>query len=316
EQVYDGIAEELELLDGAHAGFNLQDVHDGKTTPVFFGSAVSNFGVELLLKGFLEFSTRPLPRSVGEGIIPLEGPTFSAFVFKIQTNMNPQHRDRMVFARICSGRFYRDMTVFNTRYGREVRIAYSHSLFGQGREIANEAYAGDIIGFITNADFQIGDTISSDPALCYNEIPRFAPECFAYVQNKSISSYKSFRKGLDHLLAEDIVQSFVLEDHGSNLPLLGAVGPLQFEVLQYRLRDEYSVETSLEMKQWNVLRWLDDTSDHKASELELPYDCVYGRDDRGRPVLLFTSEWSMEYFLKNNQGVVVHDSPRELEVAK
>ena len=308
-EVYEEINEELELLDMAHGGLDLQDVHEGKTTPVFFGSAVSNFGVELLLEGFLEFSTTPLPRNAGEVPVPLEGPPFSAFVFKIQTNMNPQHRDRMVFARVCSGKFSRDMTVYNTRHGKEVRISYSHSLFGQGREIANEAYAGDIIGFVSNSDFQIGDTLSSDPGLTFNEIPRFAPECFAYIQNRSISSYKSFRKGLDHLLAEDIVQPFIMKDNAGNLPLLGAVGPLQFEVLQYRLRDEYGVETNLEEKQWTVLRWLDEAGVDDLDELDLPYDCSPGHDEQGRPVLLFKSEWSMQYFLKNNPEAVLHDSP-------
>ncbi len=295
EPSYRQIMEEIECYDVA-TGIDLAEVHAGRTTPVFFGSASNNFGVEHLLRGFLEYSKEPLPRKAGDTVIPLEGPPFSAFVFKIQTNMNPQHRDRMVFARVCSGRFVRDMTAWNTRNGREVRISNSHNLFGRERETADEAYAGDIIGFVTNADFRIGDTISSDPGLRYNEIPRFAPECFAYIQSVSSSGYKSFRKGLDHLLAEDIVQSFFLKNHASNLPLLGAVGPLQFEVLQYRLRDEYGVESNLEMKPWSVTRWLGDARGTDNPDISLPQSCVQGADDRGRPVFLFPDIWSMQYF--------------------
>ncbi|MCU0845711.1 MAG: peptide chain release factor 3 [Spirochaetes bacterium] len=309
EPSYGQIMEEIEMLDVAHGGFDLTEVHGGRTTPVFFGSASNNFGVEHLLKGFLEYSKEPLPRKAGDVTIPLEGPPFSAFVFKIQTNMNPQHRDRMVFARVCSGRFFRDMTVFNTRSGKEVRISNSHNMFGRERETANEAFAGDIIGYVTNADFRIGDTLSSDPGLRYNEIPRFAPECFAYIQNVSSSGYKSFRKGLDHLLAEDIVQSFFLKNHPGNLPLLGAVGPLQFEVLQYRLRDEYGVESSLEMKPWGVTRWLGDEQATDNPDISLPHGCAQGTDDRGRPVILFPDVWSMQYFLGNNPALRLYDSP-------
>ena len=309
ETSYRQIIEEIEMLDMAHEGLDLAAVHAGKTTPVFFGSASNNFGVEHLLDRFLEYSREPLPRGSNGSMIPIEGPPFSAFVFKIQTNMNPQHRDRMVFARVCSGKFERDMTVWNTRSRREVRISNSHSMFGRERETADEAYAGDIIGFVTNADFRIGDTLSTDPELRYNEIPRFAPECFAYVQNVSSSSYKSFRKGLDHLLAEDIVQSFFLKNHQGNLPLLGAVGPLQFEVLQYRLKDEYGVDSNLEMKPWSVTRWLGDAEGTNGGSLSLPHGCAEGADDRGRPVILFSDIWSMQYFTGNNPRIRLYDSP-------
>ncbi len=225
--------------------------------------------------------------------------------------MNPQHRDRMVFARVCSGKFIRDMTVYNTRSGKEVRISNSHSIFGRDREISNEAYPGDIIGFITNADFRIGDTISSDPSLCFNEIPRFAPECFAYIQSASFSNYKSFRKGLDHLLAEDIVQTFYPRDSGNNLPLLGAVGPLQFDVLQYRLNDEYGVETNLDIKQWSVLRWLDTNAENDFSRMYLPSDCRHGKDERGRPVIFFKELWTMQYFKEKNPDVRLYDTPAQ-----
>ncbi len=309
ETVYKEICEEIELLDMAHGGFKHSDVIAGKTTPVFFGSAVNNFGVELFLNWFINNSIEPLKRKANDSFVPLEGPDFSAFVFKIHTNMNPQHRDRMVFARVCSGRFYRDMTAVNTRTGKEVRISNSHSVFGREREIIDEAVAGDIIGFVTNSDFRIGDTISTDPLLHYNEIPRFAPECFGHVQNISISNYKTFRKGLDHLLAEDIVQPFYQENSSSNLPLLGAIGPLQFDVLQYRLKDEYGAETTIEIKKWSLLRWLGNAKEFDFSQLYMPHDCSRGKDDKGRPVFFFASQWLMEYFLEKNPDIQLYDTP-------
>lgn len=304
--VYEQILEEIEMLDGAAGDFSLEDVLAGKTTPVFFGSAANNFGVELFLNWFLENSTGPVPRRTGGKEIPLEGPDFSAFIFKIQTNMNPQHRDRMVFARICSGIFFRDMNTWNTRSGREVRISSSHNLFGRERETVNTAFAGDIIGFITNSDFRIGDTLSSDPGLMFQEIPRFAPECFATVSNVSTSAYKAFRKGIDQLLAEDIVQSFTLKNAMGNLPLLGAIGPLQFEVLQYRLRDEYGVETTLETKPWSLLRWI---SPEDSGNLYIPNGCTEGKDDRERPVLFFRDNWALQYFAEKNKEIRLFDSP-------
>ncbi len=308
ERTYGEIAEELELLDQAHGGLSADEVLAGRTTPVFFGSASNNFGVELLLKGFLNYSSGPAPRRGGNGPIPLEGPVFSGFVFKVQTNMNPQHRDRMVFARICSGKFRRDMNVYHSRLKKEVRISSAHVLFGRERETLEEAYAGDILGFVTNTPFRPGDTITADPSISFREIPRFAPECFAYIYNTSTPAYKSFRKGFDHLLAEDIVQAFRLDENPGPLPLLGAVGPLQFEVLQYRLRDEYGAETRLEMKPWTALRWLDSDVEEEKLKKILPYGAVTGADDAGRRVVLFSTDWSCGNFASTNPSVTLLDS--------
>ncbi|MBN2402581.1 MAG: peptide chain release factor 3 [Spirochaetes bacterium] len=309
ESVYNQIAEELELLDVAHAGFNRNEVLLGNTTPVFFGSAANNFGVELLLKGFLEHSSGPAPRKAKSGEVPLDNPAFSGFVFKVQTNMNPMHRDRMVFARICSGKFNRDQTVFHSRLGREIRLSSVHNVFGRDRETINDAYPGDILGFVTNTPFQVGDTISSDPDIVFHEIPRFAPECFAYIHNVTASSYKSFRKGFEHLLAENLVQPFHLAGHPGNLPLLGAVGPLQFEVLQYRLKDEYNAESRLETMPWTCLRWLEEPLDDKILKEILPYGAASGKDFEGRQVILFTTDWSQQYFSNKNQSIKLLDSP-------
>ncbi|MBP7584803.1 MAG: peptide chain release factor 3 [Spirochaetes bacterium] len=308
-KVYDEIVEELEMLDGAHGGFDREEVLRGRTTPVFFGSAANNFGVELLLNGFLEHSGGPVPRMTADGPVPLDSPDFSGFIFKVQTNMNPMHRDRMVFARVCSGRFERDMKVYSARMQKEIRISSAHNVFGRERETLDEAYAGDILGFITTTPFRVGDTIGSNPAIAFEEITRFAPECFAYLHNTVTSSYKSFRKGFDHLLAEDIVQTFHLDGHAGNLPLLGAVGPLQFEVLQYRLRDEYGADSRLEMMPWTTLRWLASEVDADALEKALPYKAVTGKDEEGRPVILFITEWSRDHFIEGNPKIRIVDTP-------
>lgn len=309
EKAYEEIAEELEMLEFAHHGLDMQEVSEGKTTPVFFGSAANNFGVELLLKGFLEYSGEPTPRMANGAPVPLDKDGFSGFVFKIQTNMNPKHRDRMVFVRACSGRFTRDMSVYNNRTGREVRLSNSQSVFGQDREIKEEAFAGDIIGFITNGDFRIGDTLTTDPKITYNEIPRFAPEVFAYLENVSISNYKAFRKGIDHILAEDLVQSFELVNSVRATPLLGAVGPLQFEVLQYRMKDEYGVDTILAGKPWTILRWVDPALSIDEVKKLMPYDCTCGKDDKGRVVALFPNMWTLRYFADKNKDLGLYESP-------
>ncbi|MBN2077533.1 MAG: peptide chain release factor 3 [Spirochaetes bacterium] len=309
---YGAIMEELEILDGAHGGFDRSEVERGSTTPVFFGSAANNFGVELLLRRFLEYSKGPSPRRGAAGTVELDHPAFSGFIFKVQTNMNPLHRDRMVFARVCSGKFVRDMSVYHSRLKKQVRLSSAHTLFGRERETMDEAYAGDILGFVTNTPFRVGDTISEDPSIEYDVITRFAPECFAYLNAPGGSAYKTFRKGVEHLLAEDIVQTFHVDATTRVLPLLGAVGPLQFEVLQYRLKEEYGVESSLEMMPWSCLRWLGGLPREEGVAASLPHGAVSGTDESGRPVLLFPSDWSMEYFAGNNPGVELLTAPPEL----
>jgi len=309
EPVYKEIIEELDMLNGAHGGFDTNEVLLGKTTPVFFGSAANNFGVELLLKGFIQYSSGPIPRKTKDGLVPLDNPAFSGFVFKVQTNMNPMHRDRMVFARVCSGKFNRDQTVFHSRLGKIIRLSSAHSVFGRDRETITDAFPGDILGFVTNTPFHVGDTISADPAIVFKEIPRFAPECFAYISNVTASSYKSFRKGFDHLLAENLVQTFHVKDHVGNLPLIGAVGPLQFEVLQYRLKDEYGAESRLEMMSWTTLRWIGGTIDEDVLKAAIPYGATYGVDEEGRRIVLFPTEWSRQYFSEKNPSIIVLDSP-------
>jgi peptide chain release factor 3 len=308
EAAYNEVVEEISMLDGDHGGFERDAVLQGKMTPVFFGSAANNFGVELLWKGFLEYSSGPVARKALSGWVPLDNPSPAGFVFKVQTNMNPLHRDRMVFVRVCSGRFCRDMSIHHARLGKEIRLSSCHNVFGRTRESVSDAYPGDILGFVTKADFRVGDTISTDPDLIFEEIPRFAPECFAFLHNPTPSKYKAFRKGMEHLLAEDVVQAFQVQGQNSTLPLLGAVGPLQFEVLQYRLKDEYGAESTLEMMPWKILKWLETPFTSSDAEKPLPSGVSLAVDDRGRQVILFPAEWSLSYFCGNNPEITLFDS--------
>jgi len=301
EPTYDQVCDELELLEGAGADFDLKDVLAGTLTPVFFGSAANNFGVELLLDHFLELAPPPLPRSSGENQIEPASKVFSAFVFKIQANMNPKHRDRVSYIRIVSGRFERDMNVINQRSGERMRLSNSQRLFARDRETVDDAFAGDVVGLVGNHDLQIGDTLSTEPGIAFDEIPRFAPECFAWLHNKSTAKYKRFRDGLAQLLKEGVASEFSLvEQTGVQIPLLGAVGPLQFEVLQYRLESEYAAETRLENADWSLVRWLRPRKSGIDGPPSLSLGATLARDDRDQLVVLLPSEWAMKTFIDKN----------------
>ncbi|HSU57295.1 MAG TPA: peptide chain release factor 3 [Candidatus Dormibacteraeota bacterium] len=301
--VYAHVVEELAMLDGAGAAFDHPAILAGKLTPVFFGSAVNNFGVQLLLDSFLELAPPPQPRSVNGQVISPDSPSFSGFVFKIQANMDPKHRDRLAFVRICSGRFERDMYVIHTRSGKKLRLSSSHKLFGRDRETVNEAYPGDVVGLVGHADFRIGDTLSEDPGLMFNEIPRFPPECFAWLQSPSTAQFKRFREGLDQLLQEGVVQSFFIKDSAQRVPLLGAVGPLQFEVVQYRMQSEYGAESRLEQSAWKVIRWLTNGTAGAVEDSSLPTGARLATDAAGNPVILFQDQWSCDFFTQRNPRI-------------
>ena len=303
------VVEEVEMLDVAQGDFDINAVLQGKTTPVFFGSAANNFGVELLLNDFLKYSAEPAPRQSNKGIIPLDYKDFSAFVFKVQANMNPMHRDRIVFARVCSGEFSRDIKVYHHRSEKFISLADSYNLFGRDREFVESAYPGDIIGFVTKLDYRIGDTISTDKSLLFDEIPRFAPECFAYLHSTTPSTYKRFKKGLDQLLAENVVQAFYLDQFGNTSPLLGAVGPLQFEVLQYRIKEEYSAESRLEMTSFKRLKWIESSMTNEELKQKLPQGGALGKDDQDRRVVFFANDWSLQYFVEKNPTIKFFDTP-------
>jgi peptide chain release factor 3 len=305
------------MLDTAGAEFNTSSVIDGKLTPIFFGSAVNNFGIQLLLDGFLDYALPPASRESASEEIKPEDKRFSGFIFKIQANMDPKHRDRIVFMRVCSGKFERDMQVIHPKTGKKIRLSNSQKTFGQERETVDEAFAGDIVGFVGNANFGIGDTLTDDTNIVYNEIPKFAPEYFVFMHNPNPSNYKKFRDGLDQLLQEGVVQSFYLKNSAQKIPLLGAVGPLQFEVVQYRLLDEYGAESRLEQTNWKVCRWISPgITKEIQNEILLPAGGARAYDTEERAVILFTSEWSFNYFKEKNPNVELNDIPFESDLAE
>ncbi len=300
---YARTVDELAMLDGAGAAFDHPAMLAGRLSPVFFGSAVNNFGVQLLLDAFLELAPPPQARSVNGRVITPESAGFSGFIFKIQANMDPKHRDRLAFVRICSGKFERDMTVIHTRTAKKVRLSSSHKLFGRERETIDEAYPGDVVGLVGHTDFRIGDTLADDASLVYHEIPRFTPECFAWLQSPSTAQFKRFREGLDQLLQEGVVQAFLVKDAAQRVPLLGAVGPLQFEVVQYRMQTEYGAESRLEQGPWKILRWVVTENGAPPDDSLLPTGARIAFDAAGKPVILFQEQWSCDFFTERNPKI-------------
>jgi peptide chain release factor 3 len=324
DYTYGEVSEQLEMLNGASAPFDLAAVQSGRQTPVFFGSAVNNFGVQLLLEGFLRHSIPPTPRRSTSIVVPaapaptearevpVEHPKFSGFVFKIQANMDPRHRDRIAFLRVCSGKFSRDMVVTHQRTGRNVRLSSSHKLFGQERETVDEAWPGDVIGLVGHDSFGIGDTLTEDRTIAYDEIPRFPPEVFAYISNPNSSDSKKYRAGLDQLLQEGVVQSFQARNAPPGATLLAAVGPLQFEVVQYRLKSEYDAESRLEPAPWTLLKWLEPHPSLKNPQnLVVASGVSFGTDRFDHAVALFPNDWTMRYFVEKNPELKLHDLPIE-----
>jgi peptide chain release factor 3 len=303
EATFHKTAEELEMLDHAGGGFDEAAVLAGRSTPVFFGSGINNFGVQLLLDGFLKHSPPPKSRVIAGIEISPEHPAFSGFIFKIQANMDPRHRDRIAFVRVCSGKFERDMVVHHSRSGKRVRLSSSHKLFGNERETLDEAYPGDVIGLVGHESFGVGDTLTTDPRITYKEIPRFAPEAFAYLRNPNTAKFKQFRRGLDQLMQEGVIQTLYLHNEATKTPLLAAVGPLQFEVVQFRLESEYGAASRLEATPWTVVRWLPaDMKEDELDALSLPTGSRLAHDVGNNPVVLFANDWSANYFGETNRN--------------
>ena len=310
EATFQRTVEEIEMLE--YAGHHWDDaaVLAEKTTPVFFGSASNNFGVQLLLDGFLKHSPAPRPRVMGGIEISPENPNFSGFIFKIQANMDPKHRDRIAFVRVCSGKFERDMTVYHSRSEKRVRLSSSHKLFGNERETVDEAYPGDVIGLVGHDGFGIGDTLTTDPKIVYKEIPRFTPEAFSYLHNPNTAKFKQFRQGLEQLMQEGVIQALYLRNSSVKTPLLAAVGPLQFEVVQFRLESEYGAVSRLEAAPWTAVRWLPaDMMEEDLDALSLPTGSKLAYDLGKNPVVLFGNEWSVDYFSKTNERVPLSALP-------
>ena len=324
DYTFNEVKDQLAMLDGAGHPFDLQAVRAGQQTPVYFGSAVNNFGIQLLLDGFLKDSVPPasrksvsitvpgFPQPTTAREVPVDDPKFSGFIFKIQANMDAKHRDRIAFCRVCSGKFDRDMVVTHQRTGKSVRLSSSHKLFGRERETVDEAWPGDVIGLVGHGEFGIGDTLTQDRTICYDEIPRFPSEVFTYITNPNTGDSKKYRAGLEQLLQEGVVQSFTAKSAPSGATLLAAVGPLQFEVVQWRLQSEYGAESRLTPAPWTMLRWVEPHPSLKdPSRLIVATGVSFGADKFENPVILFPNEWTMRYFQEKNPELKLHALPLE-----
>ena len=304
------LEEEIELLDGASAEFDQEKVSAGELSPVFFGSALTNFGVEIFLKYFLEMTTSPLPRMSDAGLVDPMAEDFSAFVFKIQANMNKAHRDRVAFMRICSGKFDAGMEVQHVQGNHRMRLSQPQQMMASDRHIVEEAYAGDIIGVFDPGIFSIGDTICMPGKnFRFEGIPTFAPEHFARVRQVDTMKRKQFIKGINQIAQEGAIQIFQEFNTGMEEIIVGVVGVLQFDVLKYRLNNEYNVEILLENLPYEHIRWIENQQ-IDLDRLTGTSDMKKIRDLKGRPLLLFINSWSVGMVLDRNPGLELSEFGR------
>ena len=307
ESYIDRLKDEIELLDVAGDEFNLDAVRRGELTPLFFGSAITNFGVEPFLKRFLQYTTPPLPRASDLGDITPEEPYFSGFIFKIQANMNPAHRDRLAFMRIVSGAFEKGMEVWHSGTGKPVALKQPQQFMADEREAVEEAWAGDIIGLFDPGIYQLGDTLSTGPKMHYENIPVFAPEHFNRVRPVDSMKRKQFQKGINQLAEEGAIQTFTRTETGKEEFLVGVVGVLQFEVLEHRMKTEYQADIVRESQPFHYVRWIVKTP-KPVEDLKLTSTSGRAKDSRGRDVLLFENEWSIRLACENNEGLELTDT--------
>lgn len=304
---YETLKNDIELLDMAGDEFDLDRILRGELTPVFFGSAITNFGVEPFLKKFLEICPMPQKHHASDeiGIVEPTDDMFSGFVFKIQANMDPNHRDRMSFIRICSGKYEKNMTVNHMRLGKKITLAQPQQFMAQDRNIVEDAYAGDIIGIFDPGIFRIGDTIiSSNRKFHFDPIPVFPPENFARVQPKDSMKRKQFLKGIEQLSQEGAVQLYKQPDIGTETYIMGVVGILQFDVLEYRLKGEYGVEIIRTPLPYRLARWVkSDVPEFDYHDLNLTSTSMLVLDRDDEPVVLFESEWAVDWAVDHNKNL-------------
>ena len=301
------LMDEIELLDGASDEFDLERVQAGKLSPVFFGSALTNFGVETFLRHFLDMTTTPLPRKSDIGEISPFSDDFSAFVFKIQANMNKAHRDRIAFMRICSGKFDAGMEVYHVQGKKKIRLSQPQQMMAQERHHVTEAYAGDIIGVFDPGIFSIGDTLcTSSKPFQYEGIPTFAPEHFAKVRQVDTMKRKQFIKGIEQIAQEGAIQIFQEFNTGMEEIIVGVVGVLQFDVLKYRLESEYRVDIRLEPMPHEHIRWIEN-EDIDVAALSVTSDTKKIKDLKGNPLLIFTHPWSIRTVEERNEGLILSE---------
>lgn len=299
DTAHDKLIEDIMLLDMAGDAFDLNEVLKGELTPIFFGSAMTNFGVQNFLEEFLKMSTEPLSRMSSKGEIKVNDENFSAFVFKIQANMNPTHRDRIAFMRISSGKFNKGMTVNHVQGGKNITLAQPQQFLAQDREIVEEAYAGDIIGVFDPGIFSIGDTLCEGEKFEFEGIPVFAPEHFARVYTKNSLKRKQFLKGVLQIAQEGAIQVFTQPDSLTQDLIVGVVGVLQLEVLEFRLKHEYGVDVKIEHLPFRHIRWVEQ-EDFDKDKFKLTTDTIVAVDKKENPVLLFQNDWSVRTVEERN----------------
>ena len=301
------LRDEVELL-GAGRDFDMQAVRNGTLSPVFFGSALTTFGVEPFLEEFLRMTTAPLPRVSDQGEVDMFSPDFSAFVFKIQANMNKAHRDRLAFMRICSGKFERDTEYYHVQSGKKLRLSQPQTMMAAEREIVEEAYAGDIIGVFDPGLFAIGDTITvPGKKFRYSGIPTFEPEHFMRVSPKDTMKRKQFIKGTEQIAQEGAIQIFKIPGAGLEEVIVGVVGTLQFDVFEYRMKNEYNVDLRMSSLPYDHLRLIESMDCH-PDEIVLCTGAAVLQDFRDRYLLAFDGEWSVGFLTKHNPGLVLADT--------
>ena len=311
EEAFEKLSEELELLDGAGADFDQAQVDVGKLSPMFFGSALTNFGVEMFLNYFLKMTKTPAPRTSDAGVIDPVEEDFSAFVFRIQANMNKAHRDRVAFMRICSGKFEASREVYHVQGNRTIRLSQPQQMMAESRHVVDEAYAGDIIGVFDPGIFSIGDTVCAPgKSFAYEGIPTFAPEHFARVRQMDTMKRKQFVKGINQIAQEGAIQIFQELSSGMEEVIVGVVGVLQFEVLQYRLENEYNVEIKLERLPYEHIRWIENPESVDIEHITGTSDMKKITDLKGRPLLLFINAWSPGMVLERNEGLSLSEFAR------
>lgn len=305
------LKDDIELLDGASDEFDQDLVDQGLLSPVFFGSALTNFGVETFLEHFLKMTSPPLPRKTTDGVVDPFDEKFSAFVFKIQANMNKAHRDRIAFMRICSGKFEAGMEVNHVQGGKKIRLTQPQQLMAESRKIIEEAYAGDIIGVFDPGIFSIGDTLcASGEKFAFEGIPTFAPEHFARVRQMDTMKRKQFIKGINQIAQEGAIQIFQEFNTGMEEIIVGVVGVLQFEVLTYRLKNEYNVEVKLDQLPFEFIRWVENPEEVDVSKIQGTSDMKRIRDLKGNPLLLFINSWSVGMAEERNPGLKLSEFGR------
>ncbi len=303
---YDQLVDEIELLDGASAEFDIDLVSKGELSPVFFGSALTNFGVETFLQHFLQMTYAPLARKADIGLVDPFKEDFSAFVFKIQANMNKNHRDRIAFMRICSGKFDAGMEVFHIQGNKKIKLSQPQQMMADERKMVEEAYAGDIIGIFDPGIFSIGDTLTTaKEKFQFEGISTFAPEHFARVRLVDSMKRKQFVKGVTQIAQEGAIQIFQEYKGGMEEIIVGVVGVLQFDVLKFRLESEYNVEIRLENLPYEHIRWIENKNEVDVDSLIGTSDMKKVIDMKGNPLLLFINAWSVGMTLDRNEGLVL-----------